>query len=84
MLRGLRAVAKHGYAMARRLTGTTRLTREQWALLALMRADNALAAPQYRPGPGRGWQKLVTEFEDRFHLEGIGAVETQLYNARQY
>jgi len=82
MLRGLRAVAKHGYAMARRLTGTTRLTREQWALLALMRADNALAAPQYRPGPGRGWQKLVTEFEDRFHLEGIGAVETQLYNAR--
>ena len=82
MLRGLRAAAKRGYARARRITGTTRLTHEQWALLALMRADNSRAEPQYRPGPGRGWQQLVAEFEDQFHLEGIGAVETQVYNTR--
>jgi len=53
--------------MARRLTGTTRLTHEQWALLALMRVDNSVAEPQYRPDLS-GWQKLVTEFEISFTL----------------
>lgn len=60
----------------------SRLTDDQKHDLELMRLDNGTASGQYRPGTGRGWEKLVDEFEQTFHSEGIGDVEQQSFNAR--
>jgi hypothetical protein len=57
----------------------TALTPQQRDLLSQLRADNAVAAATYRPGTGegKGWDKLVAEFEATFRSEGIGDVEQQ-------
>mgnify|MGYP000197496562 CR=1 FL=1 len=60
----------------------TRLTAKQRKSLALMRRDNARARIHYRPGGGKGWEKLVAEFDATFRFQGIRDVQQQSFNSR--
>ena len=60
----------------------SKLSDQQKKDLRRMRDDNLRSNFHYQPGPGRGWRKIVKEFEYFFDREGINDVQNQFYNSR--
>tara|TARA_Y100000589_G_scaffold324047_1_gene359569 strand:+ start:1683 stop:2642 length:960 start_codon:yes stop_codon:yes gene_type:complete len=60
----------------------SQLSSQQKEDLNLMREDNFKSSFHYQSGPGKGWQKIASEFEFHFHKEGIKDVQKQFYNSR--
>jgi putative sugar O-methyltransferase len=61
-----------------RILGKSKLTREQEALLTLMRRDNAASHPPFRSS--EHWIAANRYIDNCFHLEGLGELESQPYN----
>jgi putative sugar O-methyltransferase len=61
-----------------RLTGRTRIDKDQIALLKTMRRDNQSSNSPYRAT--QLWTRFNRQFDDWFYWEGIGEVERQAMN----